>query len=150
MTLTQPVPQRTGYVGLVTRGLAFAADAAIANGIAILVAAVVSLTLSVVHVPDEWTAVLVAVGGFVWLLWIAGYFVACWSATGQTPGDRLLRIRVVTADGQRLRPGRAMLRFAALLLAALPLLAGFLPILVDSRRRGLHDFLARTVVVEAG
>ena len=33
--------------------------------------------------------------------------------------------------------------------AAIPLLAGFLPILFDERRRGLHDMLARTVVVEA-
>jgi uncharacterized RDD family membrane protein YckC len=35
-----------------------------------------------------------------------------------------------------------------LTLAALPLFAGFLLILVDDRRRGLHDRLARTVVVE--
>jgi uncharacterized RDD family membrane protein YckC len=41
------------------------------------------------------------------------------------------------------------LRFAALLLAALPLLLGFALILVDPRRRGLHDRIARTVVVDA-
>jgi uncharacterized RDD family membrane protein YckC len=47
-------------------------------------------------------------------------------------------------------PRRALLRFVGLTLAALPLFAGFLLILVDDRRRGLHDRLARTVVVEAG
>ena len=46
-----------------------------------------------------------------------------------------------------LTPRRALARFGALLLAALPLLAGFLPVLVDDRRRGLHDMLAGTVVV---
>jgi uncharacterized RDD family membrane protein YckC len=34
-----------------------------------------------------------------------------------------------------------------MLLAALPLFAGFLRILIDDRRRGLQDRLARTVVV---
>jgi uncharacterized RDD family membrane protein YckC len=36
-----------------------------------------------------------------------------------------------------------------LILAALPLFAGFLPILLDDRRRGAHDMLAGTVVVPA-
>jgi len=45
---------------------------------------------------------------------------------------------------------RSLLRFAALVLAALPLFAGFLPVLVEDRRRGLHDMLAGTVVVGAG
>jgi uncharacterized RDD family membrane protein YckC len=34
-------------------------------------------------------------------------------------------------------------------LAALPLFAGFLTILVDERRRGLQDMIAATVVVSA-
>jgi uncharacterized RDD family membrane protein YckC len=40
-------------------------------------------------------------------------------------------------------------RFVGLTLAALALFAGFLLILVDDRRRGLHDVVARTVLVEA-
>ena len=47
-------------------------------------------------------------------------------------------------------PRRGLLRFIGLTLAALPLFLGFLWILVDDRRRGLHDLLARTVVVEQG
>ena len=35
------------------------------------------------------------------------------------------------------------------MLAALPLFAGFLPILFDDRRRGLQDMLAGSVVVGA-
>jgi uncharacterized RDD family membrane protein YckC len=34
-------------------------------------------------------------------------------------------------------------------LCILPLFAGFLPALVDDRRRGLHDMIAGTVVVHA-
>lgn len=38
------------------------------------------------------------------------------------------------------------LRFVGLLLAIVPLFAGFLPMLVDLRRRGLQDYVAGTVV----
>jgi uncharacterized RDD family membrane protein YckC len=73
-----------------------------------------------------------------------------WSTTGETPGNRLLQIRVCRADdGAMLSPGGAALRFGALILAALPLFAGFVPILLDDRRRGVQDMLAGTVVVAA-
>jgi uncharacterized RDD family membrane protein YckC len=145
---TDSAPPRR-YVGLVTRALAFALDAALINVTAILVAAVVSLTFSVVTVPHDVTVVAAAVGGVVYLLWTVGYFVTFWATTGQTPGSRLMRIRVVPASGERLPLRRAIVRFVGLTLAIIPLFAGFLPILVDDRRRGLQDILARTVVVEA-
>lgn len=138
------------YEGLITRGIAFAIDAAVINLVAIVVAGGVALALSVLSVPDSLDAVLVAVGSAVFLAWSVGYFVTFWSTTGQTPGSRLMRIVVWSADdGGILRPRRAAFRFACLILAAIPLLAGFLPILFDDRRRGLHDMLAGTVVVEA-
>ena len=77
-----------------------------------------------------------------------GYFAVFWSTTGQTPGNRLMHIRVCDADdGTVLSLWRSVVRFGALVLAALPLFAGFLPVLVDDRRRGVHDMLAGTVVV---
>jgi uncharacterized RDD family membrane protein YckC len=141
-----PSPQP--YVGLVTRAIAFALDAALVNLVALLTAAVVTLALSVLRIPEELRTVAVAAGTALYVLWAVGYFVTFWATTGQTPGNRALRICVRTASGGRLRPRTAILRFAGLTLAALPLFAGFLMILVDDRRRGLHDRLARTVVVE--
>jgi uncharacterized RDD family membrane protein YckC len=62
-----------------------------------------------------------------------------------------MRIRVRPRGGEdRLLPRRSLVRFAGLVLAAIPFFAGFLLILIDDRRRGLHDRLARTVVIEAG
>jgi uncharacterized RDD family membrane protein YckC len=147
----EPVASETSqrYVGLITRALAFAIDAGIVNAVAIVTAAVVSLTFSVVTVPDDVQVVVAAAGGVVYLLWTVGYFVTFWATTGQTPGSRVLRIRVIPASGERLPPRRAVVRFIGLTLAVIPLFAGFLPILVDDRRRGLHDMLARTVVVDA-
>jgi uncharacterized RDD family membrane protein YckC len=138
-----------GYVGLVTRTLAFALDAAIINVVAILTAAVIGLALSVFSLPSGLKAVLVVIGGGAYILWSIGYFVGFWSTTGQTPGARAFRFRVCTGAFGPLKPRRALVRFGAMLLAALPLFAGFLPILFDGRRRGLHDMIARTVVVEA-
>jgi uncharacterized RDD family membrane protein YckC len=143
------VPGSVAYVGLVTRAIAFALDALLIDAIAIVVAAVVALTLSVVTVPEELRTLLVAAGGVSFLLLTMGYFVTFWCTTGQTPGSRALRIVVRPASGDRIRPRRALLRFIGLTLAAIPLFAGFLMILVDDRRRGLQDWLARTVVVEA-
>lgn len=142
-------PPATQYVGLVTRALAFALDAALINAVAFAVGVAASLVVSIVSIPDGWVAVVVAAAGAAYLLWTAAYFVAFWSTTGQTPGCRALRVRVTDPTGQTLRPRRALLRFLALLVAALPLFAGFLLILVDDRRRGLHDLLAGTVVVDA-
>ena len=136
------------YVGLVTRALAFALDAAIINLVAIVTGAVVALTLSVVSLPEELQTVALAIGGAAYMLWCVGYFVVFWSTTGQTPASRIFAIRVLPATGERLRPRRALVRFVGLTLAALPLFAGYLLILVDDRRRGLHDRLARTVVVD--
>jgi len=138
------------YEGIVTRAIAFALDAAVINVVAIAVAGVVALGLSILSVPDSVDKVLLAIGGVLWVLWSVGYFVVFWSTTGQTPGSRLMRIMVCrAADGGLLSPSAALLRVVYLTLAAIPLLAGFLPILVDDRRRGVHDMLARTVVVEA-
>lgn len=137
------------YVGLVTRTIAFALDGLIIDAVAIVTAAVVALTFSVLSLPDELKKVAVAGGGVAFLLWVVGYFVTFWATTGQTPGNRALRIRVRPASGGRMLPRRALLRFVGLTIAAIPLFAGFLLILVDDRRRGLHDRLARTVVVDA-
>lgn len=145
---TDAPPLAPEYVGLVTRAIAFTLDAALINLIAIVVAAAVGLALSVLSVPNEVSVVAIVSGCVAFVGWTIGYFVTFWSTTGQTPGNRLLRIRVCRAeDGGVLRPGKALLRLVGITLAAIPLGAGFLPILVDDRRRGLHDMLAGTVVV---
>ena len=138
-----------GYVGLVTRTLAFALDAAVINLVAVLTAAVFGLALSVLSLPSELEKILVVIGGVVYVLWSVGYFVGFWSTTGQTPGARAFRFRVCSTELGPIKPRRALVRFGAMLLAAIPLFAGFLPIVVDERRRGLHDMIARTVVVDA-
>ena len=146
--VTEAEATETPYIGLVTRLIAFAIDAAVINGVAILVGAVISLVSSVLPASKERDKVLVAIGGAVFVLWMIGYFVAFWTTTGQTVGNRLMEIRVVREDGSRLRPRHAVMRLFGIVISW-PLLIGFLPILYTARRRGVPDWLAGTVVIAA-
>jgi uncharacterized RDD family membrane protein YckC len=137
------------YIGLATRVISFTIDAALINVVAVIVGLGASLILSLLHLPSVIKAILVAIGGVAYVVWIVGYFVVFWSTTGQTPGARVMQIRVVTADGGRFKPHRAVIRCVGVLLAALPLFAGFALILFDERRRGFQDRLAGTLVIEA-
>jgi uncharacterized RDD family membrane protein YckC len=137
------------YEGLVTRAIAFAIDAAIVDVIGLLVGVTFGLALSILPIGHSATVALIAFGGVAFVVWSVAYFMVFWSTTGQTPGSRVMQIRVCGEDGDAIKPRRALLRLGALVLAALPLFAGFLPIVVDARRRGLHDMIARTVVVRA-
>jgi uncharacterized RDD family membrane protein YckC len=85
--------------------------------------------------------------GVEWLVVAGGYFVLFWSAAGQTPGMRLMRLRIRRPGGGGLSTGRAIVRAVGLALAIIPLFAGFLPALFDDRRRALPDYLAGTVVL---
>ena len=143
--IAEPQP----YIGLVTRAIAFALDAAIINIVSLVVSAGVALIVTVLHLGDDFRKVLLVIGAGAYLLWTLGYFVGFWASTGQTPGARVMRFRIAAANGERLIPRRALLRCIGLVLAALPLFAGYLMILFDDRRRGLHDRLARTVALDA-
>jgi uncharacterized RDD family membrane protein YckC len=139
------------YTGLVTRAIGFGIDAVIIDLAAIVVAAIVALALSLLKVPSRIDTALAALGAAAFIVWSAAYFVTFWSTTGQTPGARIMRFRVLAPGAERghIGPKRALLRLLAMILAAIPLLAGYFMVLFDDRRRGLHDRLARTVVVDA-
>jgi uncharacterized RDD family membrane protein YckC len=83
------------------------------------------------------------------LLFEAAYFAGFWSTAGQTPGMRLMHLRVVDSSGSVPGLGRSFVRLLGLGLAILLLFTGFLPVLVDDRRRALQDFLAGTAVLYA-
>jgi uncharacterized RDD family membrane protein YckC len=144
--------ERTGaYAGLVTRAIAYSADLVLVNVVALIVGVAVALAVWLLHdLPNALEAAVAAVLAAAYLVWAVGYFVAFWSTTGQTPGARLMRIRVVDAERREsIRPLRAVTRFVGLVLATIPLFAGFVIMLWDDRRRCLQDRLARTVVIHA-
>jgi uncharacterized RDD family membrane protein YckC len=134
------------FGGIATRALALAADAALTIVILMSLVGMGALVAFLVGgLRPEWlVGVLLASG---WMLVVGIYFVLFWSSAGQTPGMRLLRVRVLGPDGAAPSVARSLVRLVGLVLAIVPLFAGFIPVLFDERRRGLPDFVARTVVV---
>jgi uncharacterized RDD family membrane protein YckC len=137
------------YAGLATRVISFVIDAALISVVAIVTAVGAVLIQGVLHLPSNVQTVIQVIGAVLYVLGTIAYFAAFWTATGQTPGARVMQIRVVTAAGQALSPRRALVRCVGVVLAALPLFAGFVRILFDARRRGFQDRLAQTCVIEA-
>ena len=90
---------------------------------------------------------LVLVGAFfvMWIYWTL--LEVIWN--GQTPGKRLLRIRVVKSDGAPVTvfssAVRNLLRIVDFLPACYPV--GLITMLVDRKHRRLGDLLAGTVLV---
>ena len=141
-------PTRMPYAGLATRAVGLSLDLMVVLAVFLGGAAIVGLAASLVgQLRPEW--LVAALAGAWWTLVTGAYFVLFWSVTGQTPGQRLMRLRVVDMRSTPPGPGRSVLRLVGLFLAIAPLFAGFLPVLFDRRRRGLHDFLAGTFVMYA-
>jgi uncharacterized RDD family membrane protein YckC len=135
------------YAGLVTRAVALAIDAVIVEGSLLLIGALFSLIAALVGGVEFGTAAKV-ISAAAWVLITAGYFVIGWSTAGQTIGMRVMELSVLTTD-KLVPPGfwRSVLRVILLALCILLLFIGFIPVLFDARRRGVHDMLARTVVL---
>jgi uncharacterized RDD family membrane protein YckC len=134
-----------GYGGLGARGLAFAADLAIGTLVFLAAAALVGLvTWLTGGLGPGLLAELLA--SFGWVIVLGAYLVLFWTITGQTPGMRLMGLRVTDHRGSPPRFWRSFVRLIGLVLAIIPMFAGFLPVLFDHRRRALQDFLAATVV----
>jgi uncharacterized RDD family membrane protein YckC len=149
-------PPRAGPAtngGLVSRAVAFFLDAAIFNVGFFLVASVVGLAFAAISPGSEnlsdFSTSALALSAGAWLAWISAYAVFFWSVSGQTPGMRFLGLRLHAGGVHRLGLKRAVRRLAGTAVAALPLGIGFLPILVDDRRRGWNDRIAGTEVAYA-
>ena len=135
------------FAGVVSRGTALAVDAlAIVTATVALGAGAALVGALVGGVHPQWLAQLLLSLAAVAVA--VGYFSLFWSTVGQTPGMRLLDVRVLTQSGDaRLGLGRALVRTLGLALAIIPCFLGFVPALFDSRRRALPDYLAGTTVV---
>lgn len=70
------------------------------------------------------------------------------SERGATPGKMAVGLRVVTDQGQRLSFANATGRYAAKFISAILLCIGFIMVAFTDKKRGLHDMMARTLVIK--
>jgi|GEM_PF-3227115 uncharacterized RDD family membrane protein YckC len=55
-----------------------------------------------------------------------------------------MNIAITDLNGNRISVSRATKRFVGRILESLPFFAGFLPILFDNKKQGIHDKIAKT------
>ena len=141
------------YAGFITRLAAFVIDRAITAIISFLAVAAVHWTLGAFRInellfgfDDIPLHVASAFSAGVYLFISVTYDISFWMLIGQTPGKKLMGVRIVRADGERLRLGNAIRRELAYVVSGI-LFLGYLWILFDNRRQGFHDRLAGTIVV---
>jgi uncharacterized RDD family membrane protein YckC len=132
--------------GLASRGAAVLADLALANVAVFLIGAGVAFLVWLFG-GDPATSVIAPTFGSGWLIILGAYFVFFWSTAGQTPGMRLLGLRVVAAEGGWPRVRRSLVRYVVAVVTIAPLGIGLIPVLFDERRRAVYDLVARTAVV---
>jgi uncharacterized RDD family membrane protein YckC len=146
-TALQTTPEENGnYVGLLTRVLSWGVDLLLINLVAIITGLGVALVVAIFPIAKHLETLFAAIAGGVYVLWSAAYFVAFWSTTGQTPGSRVMQCRLVTPNGEKVKPVRAFVRWLAMNLAMIPLPWGYIPI--PFKRLGFPDWLAHTRVID--
>ena len=143
----RPAEAASAFGGVATRGLALVVDLLLAHAAYLLAAGSVALIASLAgSLRPGWLAGSIAAAA--WAVVVVAYFVLFWCTTGQTPGMRLMRLRVLAgSSGAPPSVWRSLVRFVGLILAILPLFLGFVPVLFDRRRRALQDYVAGTAVV---
>lgn len=78
------------------------------------------------------------------IIYECGFLASSWMAT---PGMRAVGIKIVDYNGNRISLGRAFVRYLSQFLSMLILMIGFLMIGFDRRCQGLHDKIAKTLVI---
>jgi uncharacterized RDD family membrane protein YckC len=136
------------YAGPVSRVASFAGDVVLATSAFTAGAAAVSWMLSTVLGVTLGTAER---SGPFWATALVGWLFLYWwvsaAVAGRTPIMTLAGVRIVSRDGQPLRPRQAFVRTLVLPVSLLAFGLGGAWMVVDRERRGLHDRLAGSTVV---
>ena len=75
------------------------------------------------------------------------YFILMWTWKGQTLGQAVAKVKVIKLDGLPVDLRVATLRYLGYWGCILTLGIGFLWIIFDKKKQGLHDKLAETYVI---
>ncbi|MFO7955059.1 RDD family protein [Thioalkalivibrio sp.] len=148
MAGSRPPDDRGAYGGFWVRVGAYLLDALIIGVPQVLAQIVISPETMVPRDPGDpmpatevtWILVNVVVG---WLYW-AGMHSSQYQAT---LGKRVLGLRVVDYDGERISFMRATGRHFATILSGMILMIGYIMVAFTRRRQALHDLIAQTLVV---
>ena len=139
------------FAGFWIRFAAYIIDAVLvqigAYALGALVGAIMAQAVLISDQAMELTNVQIA-SGAVGLIWAFVYYLVSQAGRWQaTPGKRLLGLRIIRTDGQRVGVGLALGRYLSYIVSALILSIGFLMIGWTDQKKGLHDMMCGTRVV---
>jgi uncharacterized RDD family membrane protein YckC len=86
----------------------------------------------------------------IWGLLQAAYYITFTAIKAATPGKMLVHVHVESAAGEKISWIESAIRFIASLFTQCTLAfygLGYLIVMIDPKRRALHDFVAHTRVV---
>jgi uncharacterized RDD family membrane protein YckC len=83
----------------------------------------------------------------IWTIEIA-YFTISVGKWGKTIGKKAVGLKIVRTDGSRVSYARALGRSLAYMLNGFSYDLTFLMIAFNAQKRGLHDYIADTIVVK--
>jgi uncharacterized RDD family membrane protein YckC len=142
--------RRPIFAGAFSRALALAIDAGVVYGSLLLISAAIAALINAFSTGDQHAGtVVIALGFSAWSLIAITYLVVFWSGAGRTLGMAFVAIRMLSEDGEPVRPGQAIRRTIWLGIAALPFFLGYWGVLFEGERRGWPDRRAHTVVCYA-
>lgn len=75
------------------------------------------------------------------------YMFLLWGLLSRSVGMFVMKTRIATESGASIGWVKALIRVIGYIISGLLLMLGFLPILFDKKKRGLHDRLAGSVVI---
>jgi len=137
----------------VTRFIAWLIDVIIVAVVQFVIGAIIGLPLLFSRFeaarPFDMASRYTAASGLSLLIGIA-YYVYFWGATGATPGKMALGLKVIGTDGTMpIGYVRAFIRYIGYIISAIICLLGYLLIIVDDQKQGLHDKIASTYVIKS-
>ena len=137
--------------GVGSRFLALALDMLIQFGIGAVLAIFFIVIASAIMISSEsagsWVVALFILGAFLVQVGYFALFEAMWN--GQTPGKRMMHLRVIEDSGRPINVYAAVARNLLRIVDSLPgvYAVGILSALLSSKNKRLGDYVAGTVVV---
>ena len=157
------------YADLVSRIIAMVIDGLLLGVLFVAVTIVVGIVVGIIAGGTGLDLLFGLIGGVLWAIGSALYYVYTWTTMRASPGQRMLSLETVNAaDGATLTRDQAIRRWAFLwgpfaLSSIVPILGGLLGLVAigyaiyllytasqSPKRQGFHDVQAATVVVKRG
>ncbi|MCD4750162.1 MAG: RDD family protein [Thermoanaerobaculales bacterium] len=128
---------------------AYLIDAIILTVIMMVIMIPIGIGVAALAQKSQGAVVVLSLLGWLLCAVVAiGYILVPWARSGATLGKRILKLKVVRQDGvQPLGYGKATLRLLGYMASGAIFYIGFLMVLFNDEKKGLHDMIAGTQVV---